>query len=99
MRRGMRRRDLLRAAGIFVIGSFADAAPLSAPRRLKLKNANTGETFEGTYRDEAGPMRNWELDSSGFDMLLTHRLGPAPGVASRMARLHALARQQYLNRR
>jgi uncharacterized protein YcbK (DUF882 family) len=210
----MRRRDLLRAAGIFVIGSFAEAAPLSAPRRLKLKNANTGETFEGTYRDEAGPipeamadlvallrdhhvnkigpldvstldfladvmaatgqgsalvlsayrtpetnakiakttfgvaersqhmygraldisfdkrladarnaasrmkrggvgwyprshfihidtgpMRNWELDGSGFDMLLTHRLGPAPGVASRMARLHALARQQYLNRR
>jgi len=210
----MRRRDLLRAAGIFVIGGFAEAAPLSAPRRLKLKNANTGETFEGTYRDEAGPipeamadlvallrdhhvnkigpldiatldfladvmaatgqgsalvlsayrtpetnaklakttfgvaersqhmygraldisfdkrlsdarnaasrmkrggvgwyprshfihidtgpMRNWELDGSGFDMLLTHRLGPAPGVASRMARLHALARQQYLNRR
>src|SRR5258708_21581159 len=56
MRRGMRRRDLLRAAGIFVIGGFAEAAPLSAPRRLKLKNANTGETFEGTYRDEAGPI-------------------------------------------
>jgi uncharacterized protein YcbK (DUF882 family) len=209
----MRRRDLLRAAGIFVLGGFAEAAPLSAPRRLKLKNANTGETFEGTYRDDSGPipeamadlvtllrdhhankigpldvatldfladvmavtgqrsalilsayrtpetnaklakttfgvaehsqhmygraldisfdkrlvdvrnvasrmkrggvgwyprshfihidtgpMRNWELDGSGFDTLLTHRVGPVPGVASRMARLHALARRQYLNR-
>src|SRR5260221_9474899 len=56
MRRSMRRRDLLRAAGIFVIGGFAEAAPLSAPRRLKLKNVNPGETFEGTYRDEAGPI-------------------------------------------
>jgi uncharacterized protein YcbK (DUF882 family) len=212
--RGMRRRDLLRAAGIFVIGGFAEAAPFSGPRRLKLKNANTGETFDGAYRDESGPIpeamadlvvllrdhhvnkigpldvatldfladvmaatgqgsalvlsayrtpetnaklakttfgvaersqhmygraldisfdkhladarnvasrmkrggvgwyprshfihidtgptRNWELDGSGFDTLLTHRLGPVPGVASRMARLHALARRQYLNRR
>src|SRR5258707_9285553 len=56
MRRSMRRRDLLRAAGIFVIGGFPEAAPLSAPRRLKLKNANTRETFQGTYRDEAGPI-------------------------------------------
>jgi uncharacterized protein YcbK (DUF882 family) len=212
--RGVRRRDLLLAAGICVIGGFAEAAPLSAPRRLKLRNANTGETFEGTYRDQSGPIpeamadlvvllrdhhvnkigpldvatldfladvmaatgqgsalvlsayrtpetnaklakttfgvaersqhmygraldisfdkhladarnvasrmkrggvgwyprshfihidtgptRNWELDGSGFDTLLTHRLGPVPGVASRMARLHALARRQYLNRR
>jgi uncharacterized protein YcbK (DUF882 family) len=209
----MRRRDLLRAAGIFVLGGFAEAAPLSAPRRLKLKNANTGETFEGTYRDDSGPIpeaiadlvtllrdhhankigpldvatldfladvmaatgqrsalvlsayrtpetnaklakttfgvaehsqhmygraldisfdkrlvdvrnvasrmkrggvgwyprshfihidtgptRNWELDGSGFDTLLTHKVGPVPGVASRMARLHALARRQYLSR-
>jgi uncharacterized protein YcbK (DUF882 family) len=209
----MRRRDLLLAAGIFVTGRVAGAAPLSAPRRLKLKNANTGETFDGTYRDESGPIpeamadlvvllrdhhvdkigpldvttldfladvmaatgqgsalvlsayrtpetnaklakttfgvaersqhmygraldisfdkrladarsvasrmkrggvgwyprshfihidtgptRNWELHGSGFDTLLTHRLGPAPGVASRMARLHALARRQHLDR-
>ena len=57
---GVRRRDLLLAAGIFVTGRFAKAAPLPALRRLKL--------------------------------------GPAPAVASRMARLHALARRQYLNR-
>lgn len=212
-RRGMRRRDLLRAAGVFFTCGFAKAAPLSAPRRLKLKNANTGETFNGPYRDESGPLpdamadlvmllrdhhadkigpldvstldfladvmaatgqgsalvlsayrtpetnaklakttfgvaehsqhmygraldvsfdtrladarnvasrmkrggvgwyprshfihidtgptRNWELDGSGFDRLLTHSLGPVPGVASRMARLRALARRQYLNR-
>jgi uncharacterized protein YcbK (DUF882 family) len=211
--RGVRRRDLLLAAGICVLSSFAAAAPLSAPRRLKLKNVNTGETFEGTYRDQSGPIpeamadlvallrdhhvnkigpldvamldfladvmaatgqgsalvlsayrtpetnaklakttfgvaersqhmygraldisfdtrlgdarnvasrmrrggvgwyprshfihidtgppRDWELDGSGLDTLLTHRVGPVPGVASRMARLHALARRQYLNR-
>jgi uncharacterized protein YcbK (DUF882 family) len=48
---------------------------------------------------DTGPTRNWQLDGAGFDTLLTHRLGPAPAVASRMARLHALARQQYLHRR
>jgi len=210
---GVRRRDLLLAAGIFVTGRFAKAAPLPALRRLKLRNANTGETFDGPYRDEAGPIpeamadlvvllrdhhvnkigpldlaaldfladvmaatgqgsalilsayrtpetnaklakttfgvaersqhmygraldisfdkrlgdarnvargmkrggvgwyprshflhidtgptRNWELDGSGFETLLTRKLGPAPAVASRMARLHALARRQYLNR-
>src|SRR5438552_3482884 len=55
-RRGVRRRDLLLAAGTFVTGRFAEAAALSAPRRLKLKDANTGETFDGPYRDEAGPI-------------------------------------------
>jgi uncharacterized protein YcbK (DUF882 family) len=210
---GVRRRDLLHAAGIFVTGRFATVAPFSASRRLKLKNAKTGETFDGPYRDEVGPIpeamadlvvllrdhhvnkigplalaaldfladvmaatgqgsalilsayrtpetnarlakttfgvaersqhvygraldisfdkrlgdarnvarrmkrggvgwyprshfihidtgppRNWELDGSGFKTLLARKLGPAPVVASRMARLHALARRQYLNR-
>jgi uncharacterized protein YcbK (DUF882 family) len=169
---GVRRRDLL----------------LPALRRLKLRNANTGETFDGPYRDEAGPIPEAMADlvvllrdhhvnkigpldlaaldfladvmaatgqgsalilsayrtpetnaklakttfgvaersqhmygraldisfgkrlgdarnvarrtkrGSGFETLLTRKLGPAPAVASRMARLHALARRQYLNR-
>lgn len=215
MRLSLRRRELLLAAGVCLIGGFgAAAAPLAAPRRLKLKNANTGETFEGSYRDEAGPiptavedlvqllrdhhvnktgpldvatldfladvmnatgqssalilsayrtpetnarlaktrfgvaersqhmygraldvsfdrrladarnaarllrrggvgwyptshfihidtgpMRNWELDGTGLDSLLASRkLGPSPSVASRLARLRAVARRNYLVR-
>ena len=30
--------------------------PLPSLRRLKLTNAHTGETFEGTYRNDAGPI-------------------------------------------
>ncbi|HEX3500435.1 MAG TPA: DUF882 domain-containing protein, partial [Stellaceae bacterium] len=48
---------------------------------------------------DTGPMRNWELDGSGLDSLLAGRtLGPSPPVASRMARLRALARRDYLAR-
>jgi uncharacterized protein YcbK (DUF882 family) len=209
----LRRRELLLAAGLWLIGGLATAASPSPSRRLKLKNANTGETFDGAYRDASGPVpeamsdlvvllrdhhvnkigpldvatldfladvmaasgqtsalilsayrtpetnaklrkttfgvaersqhmfgraldvsfdkrlgdaknaargmrrggvgwypashfihidtgpaRNWELDGSGFDTLLTRRLGPAPPVASRMARLRALARRQFLSR-
>src|SRR5437588_12758970 len=56
MRVSLRRRELLLAAGLCLIGLGASAAPLAVPRRLKLKNVNTGETFEGTYRDGEGPI-------------------------------------------
>jgi uncharacterized protein YcbK (DUF882 family) len=56
MRLSLRRRELLLAAGLCLIGIGASAAPLAVPRRLKLKNVNTGETFEGTYRDGEGPI-------------------------------------------
>jgi uncharacterized protein YcbK (DUF882 family) len=57
MRVSLRRRELLLAAGLCVIGRLgAAAAPLATPRRLKLKNVNTGETFDGSYRDESGPI-------------------------------------------
>jgi len=50
------RRRLLLAAGFCAVGaSRAVGAPLG-PRRLKLLNANTGETFEGPYRDADGPV-------------------------------------------
>jgi uncharacterized protein YcbK (DUF882 family) len=208
----LRRRELLLAAGLCLIGVGTASAPLAVPRRLKLKNVNTGETFEGIYRDgkgpiptamedlvqllrdhhvgktgpldiatldfladvmaatgqgsalilsayrtpetnsrlartrfgvaeqsqhmygraldvsfdrrladarnaarqmrrggvgwyptshfiHIGPMRNWELDGSGLDSLLSGRkLGPTAPVASRMARLRALARREYLTR-
>src|SRR5438477_3282459 len=53
------RRELLIAAGLCVLfGGRAAAVPSvpSVPRRLKLKNVHTGETFEGLYRDAAGPI-------------------------------------------
>ena len=34
----------------------AVALPTAAPRRIKLHNANTGENFDGPYRDEHGPI-------------------------------------------
>jgi uncharacterized protein YcbK (DUF882 family) len=213
MRMSLRRRELLLGAGLCLIGGAAARAAPATGRRLKLRNANTGETFQGPYRDEIGPIpaamedlvvllrdhhvnqigpldvatldfladvmaatgqgsalilsayrtpqtnaklaktrfgvaersqhmfgraldvtfdsrladarnaargmrrggvgwypvshfihidtgptRNWELDGRGFDTLLARTLGPAPPVASRMARLRALARREYLSR-
>ncbi len=69
----MRRRDLLIATGLLVLvpGSFrpVQAAPLacaSLPRRLKLKNVHTGETFDGTYRDDTGPIPEAITDLAHF---------------------------------
>src|SRR5260370_33777073 len=52
----LRRRELLIAAGVCVIARGGAAAQLSVVRRLTLKNVNTGETFDGKYRDEEGPI-------------------------------------------
>lgn len=52
-----RRRFLSLAAGLAAWPSAARAvARPQALRRLRLANANTGETFEGTYRDDKGPI-------------------------------------------
>lgn len=52
----LRRRELLVASAICLIfGGRAAAAP-SVPRRLTLTNANTGEAFDGPYRDADGPI-------------------------------------------
>ena len=70
-----RRRDLLIATGftILVPGSVGpgEAAPValarpSFPRRLKLKNAHTGETFDGPYRDDTGPIADAITDLVHF---------------------------------
>jgi uncharacterized protein YcbK (DUF882 family) len=52
----LRRRDLLLASGMAVVLGRAATAQPSAPRRLALKNAHTGETFAGPYRDAEGPI-------------------------------------------
>ncbi len=61
-----RRRELLIASGVWlVLGGRAWALP-SAPRRLALKNANTGESFNGAYRDAEGPIPDAMSDLAVF---------------------------------
>jgi len=67
-----RRRDLLIATGvcIFLPGGLKAAqvsiAQPSFPRRLTLKNVHTGETFDGPYRDETGPIASAVADLATF---------------------------------
>jgi uncharacterized protein YcbK (DUF882 family) len=74
---GFRRRDLLIATGLCIVVRGAAAAQPSVARRLKLKNANTGESFEGYYRDQSGPIPGAMVDLAAF--LRDHhanRIGP-----------------------
>jgi uncharacterized protein YcbK (DUF882 family) len=60
------RRQLLIATGVYLLfGAGATAGP-SIARRLKLKNVHTGETFEGPYRDETGPIPSAVSDLATF---------------------------------
>lgn len=62
----LRRRDLLIATGVTVLlGRKAFALP-GGVRRLDLKNAHTGETFNGAYRDAAGPLPSAVSDLAVF---------------------------------
>lgn len=64
-----RRRDLLIATGVLLsLPSAASAVPRvpSLPRRLDLKNANTGESFIGPYRDRDGPIPSAVTDLARF---------------------------------
>ena len=74
----LKRRDFLLATGLtLVFGSaaqarvFSEAAPFVFPtasvrRRLRLRHAHTGETFEGLYRDEIGPIPEAMVDLAIF---------------------------------
>jgi uncharacterized protein YcbK (DUF882 family) len=61
-----RRRDLLLATGLCILVPTGMARSAVAPRRLKLKNVNTGETFDGPYRDESGPIPDAIADLAHF---------------------------------
>src|SRR5258708_31761231 len=65
----LRRRELLLAAGLCVVFRGAAAAPIAPARRLRLNNVHTGETFEGPYRDAAGPI---PAGMEGLARLLRH---------------------------
>jgi len=62
----LRRRDLLIATGLCILIPRGVAAAIVAPARLKLRNVNTGETFDGPYRDESGPIPNAIADLAVF---------------------------------
>jgi uncharacterized protein YcbK (DUF882 family) len=74
----MDRRVFLAAAlGVMASHSLAArpalALPSAAPRRIRLHNANTGENFEGPYRDGQGPIATAMEDLS--QLLRDHRSG------------------------
>lgn len=58
----VKRRDLLVAMGLLLAVPTRALAVPAVNRRLTLKNAHTGETFDGTYRDQAGPIVNAMAD-------------------------------------
>jgi uncharacterized protein YcbK (DUF882 family) len=67
--RNISRRLMLSVmAGIAVLPARAGAlpAPLSARRRIRLVSAHTGEKFDGSYRDDTGPIATAMTELSVF---------------------------------
>ena len=62
----LRRRDLLLATGVSILLRNKAFALPDGGRRLVLKNAHTGETFNGPYRDATGPLPNAVSDLAVF---------------------------------
>src|SRR5579859_4412656 len=62
----LRRRDLLIATGVSILLSDGAFALPTGERRLTLKHAHTGETFDGPYRDATGPLPSAVSDLAVF---------------------------------
>lgn len=62
----LRRRDLLLATGMCILLPKTAFALPTGGRRLVLKNAHTGETFSGPYRDATGPLPSAVSDLAVF---------------------------------
>jgi len=62
----LRRRDLLIATGVTLLLSKGAFALPDGTRRLTLKHAHTGETFDGPYRDGTGPLPSAMSDLAVF---------------------------------
>ena len=68
-----RRFILSLIGGILARSTPLRALPLPAPRRIRLFNAHTHETFDGPYRDDNGPISSAFEDLSR--LLRDHRSG------------------------
>ena len=62
----LRRRDLLLATGVCILLHRNAFALPTGGRRLRLRNLHTGETFNGPYRDAAGPLPSAVSDLAVF---------------------------------
>ncbi len=62
----LRRRDLLLATGVTILLRTNAFALPAGGRGLTLKNAHTGETFNGSYRDATGPLPSAVSDLAVF---------------------------------
>jgi|HubBroStandDraft_1064217.scaffolds.fasta_scaffold00373_7 uncharacterized protein YcbK (DUF882 family) len=62
----LRRRDLLLATGVCILLRNNAFALPTGERRLTLKSAHTGETFDGPYRDATGPLPSAVSDLAVF---------------------------------
>jgi uncharacterized protein YcbK (DUF882 family) len=67
----LKRRDLLAGCGVLVLMPAAVLAQPVTGRRLHLRNAHTGETFSGPYRDANGPLPDAVADLA--KLLRDHR--------------------------
>lgn len=78
-----RRRFLMRAGVLLAIPRPLRAAPTVAPlRRLRLVNINTGETFDGAFRNDLGPIATALADLSDF--LRDHHSGEKTAIDIRV---------------
>src|SRR5437764_789289 len=74
-----RRRFLALASGLLTIPRPVRAWPAVAPlRRLRLVNAHTGETFDGPFRDDVGPIVVALAELS--ELLRDHHSGERTGI-------------------
>ena len=79
----MYRRRFLVAGVLLAIPRLSWAAPAVAPlRRLRLVNTNTGETFDGSFRDDLGPIATALADLSDF--LRDYRSGKKTAIDVRV---------------
>ena len=79
----MDRRRFLTLAGVLsAMPRPLRAAPVAPPRRLRLVNTNTGETFDGSFRDDLGPIGTALADLSDF--LRDHHSGEKTAIDIRV---------------
>jgi Uncharacterized protein conserved in bacteria len=62
----LKRRELLAGCGVLLLVPTSALAQTMTARRLNLRNQNTGETFNGPFRDADGPLPDAMADLAKF---------------------------------